>query len=214
MPISIAMADDHRLFLKSLSLLITSLKDFIIIAESLNGQELINQIEAKKLEPDIALIDVNMPVMDGVKTTAYLAANHPAVKCVALSMKDEDDIIIAMLKAGCCAYLLKDIDPAELGKALHEVHVKGYYNGDAANINFRRFLLKQQQDELVLTEKEREFIQLACSDLTYKAIAQKMHMAERTIDGYRETLFKKFNVQSRTGMVLEAIRKKFVDINH
>ena len=213
MNITLGIADDHQLFLKSLSLLITSLQDFTILIEAMNGKDLIEKLESKKIEPDIILLDVNMPVMDGRQTAEYLTQKFPAIKLVALSMKDDDATIISMIKAGCCAYLLKDIHPEDLNKALHEIHKKGYYNADAANINYRRLLQhKDKQAELQLTEKEKQFLQLACSDATYKQIASVMHVSERTVDGYRENLFKKLNVQSRTGMALEAIRKNIVSL--
>lgn len=213
MNITIGIADDHQLFLKSLSLLISSLEGFTIIAEGMNGKDLINKLELKKIEPDIILLDVNMPVMDGRQTAEYLTEKYPAIKLVALSMKDDDATIISMIKAGCCSYLLKDIHPEELNKALLEIHKKGYYNSDAANINYRRLLQHQDKEkELQLTDKEKEFLKLACSDATYKQIAATMHVSERTVDGYRENLFKKLNVQSRTGMALEAIRRNFVSL--
>lgn len=213
MNITIGIADDHQLFLKSLSLLISSLEGFTIIAEGMNGKDLINKLALKKIEPDIILLDVNMPVMDGRQTAEYLTEKYPAIKLVALSMKDDDATIISMIKAGCCSYLLKDIHPEELNKALLEIHKKGYYNSDAANINYRRLLQHQDKEkELQLTDKEKEFLQLACSDATYKQIAATMHVSERTVDGYRENLFKKLNVQSRTGMALEAIRRNFVSL--
>ena len=213
MKITLGITDDHQLFLKSLSLLISSLEDFTILIEAMNGKDLIEKIETKKIEPDIILLDVNMPVMDGRQTAELLTKKYPAIKLVALSMKDDDATIISMIKAGCCSYLLKDIHPEELNKALHEIYKKGYYNSDAANINYRRLLQHQErQNELQLTDKEKHFLQLACSDATYKQIASAMNVSERTVDGYRENLFKKLNVQSRTGMALEAIRRSLVTI--
>ena len=213
MNIKLGITDDHQLFLKSLSLLISSLKDFTIVVEAMNGKDLIEKLESKKIEPDIILLDVNMPVMDGVQTADYLRIHFPAVKTVALSMKDDDATIISMIRAGCCAYLLKDIHPDELDKALHEIHTKGYYNADAANINYRRLLQHQdKQNELHLSDKEKQFLQLACGDATYKQIASTMNVSERTVDGYRENLFRKLDVQSRTGMALEAIRRNLVSL--
>jgi len=213
MNITLGIVDDHQLFLKSLSLLITSLEDFTIIVEAMNGKDLIDKIESKKIEPDIILLDVNMPVMDGRQTAEYLTQKFPAIKLVALSMKDDDATIISMIKAGCCSYLLKDIHPEELNKALHEIYKKGYYNSDAANINYRRLLQHQEkQNEFQLSEKEKQFLQLACSDATYKQIASVMNVSERTVDGYRENIFRKLNVQSRTGMALEAIRRNIVSL--
>src|SRR6186713_2561332 len=185
MKITLGLVDDHQLFLKSLSLLISSLEDFSILVEAMNGKDLIEKLEAKKIEPDIILLDVNMPVMDGKQTAEYLTQKFPAIKLVALSMKDDDATIISMIKAGCCSYLLKDIHPDDLDKALHEIYSKGYYNADAANINYRRLLQHQEkQNELHLSDKEKEFLQLACSDATYKQIASTMNVSERTVDGY------------------------------
>ncbi len=212
MKIRLAIADDHQLFLKSLSLLIDTFKSFVIVAEALNGKALIEKIKSCQQEPDIVLLDVNMPVMDGRQTAQFISAHHPAIKIIALSMQDDDESIIAMIKAGCCAYIVKDIHPDELEKALYEVYKKGYYNADALNIYYRRMLHSGKQNEMLLNEKEKQFLQLACSDATYKEIALAMKVTERAVDGYRENIFRKLNVQSRTGMALEAIRKRLVTI--
>lgn len=213
MNIKIGIVDDHQLFLKSLSLLISGFKDFTIVVEALNGKDLLDKMQLKKVEPDILLVDVNMPVMNGIATAEHFAEHHPLIKIVALSMKDDDTTIIAMLKAGACAYLLKDIHPDTLEKALLEIYNSGFYNADTANINYRRLLQHNlKEPPLKLSEKESQFLQLACSDQTYKQIAAEMHLSERTIDGYREALFQKLNVQSRVGMALEAIRRNLVSL--
>lgn len=211
MKIHIGVVDDHQLFLKSLSVLIDSFSAFDMILDALNGASLLGKLEAAQIIPDILLIDVNMPVMDGVKTATAVSARYPQIRLVALSMKDDDMSVINMLKAGCCAYLLKDIHPDELEKALTEIHTKGYYNADVSNINYRR-LIHKIKEEVVFSDKERTFLKLACSDLTYKQISAEMHLSERTIDGYREALFEKLNVQSRVGMVLEALRRDLVSL--
>jgi DNA-binding NarL/FixJ family response regulator len=211
MNINIGIADDHQLFLKSLSLLISGFSGFNIVAEAMNGKEMLDKLAQLPAPPDILLLDVNMPVMDGAKATEAALKLYPTVKVVALSMKDNDATIIEMLKAGCCAYLLKDIHPTELEKALREIYTTGIYYNDASNVNYRRLLLQSEQKQ-TLTDREREFLSLACSDLTYKAIAAKMNVTERTVDGYREILFNKLNVQSRTGMVLEALRRQLVTL--
>ena len=212
MKINIGIVDDHQLFLKSLSILIESFPTFAIVIDALNGESLLNKLATAPVKPDILLLDVNMPVMDGTQTAAAVAAKYPAIKLVALSMKDDDTTVINMIKAGCCAYLLKDIHPNELEKALTEIHLKGYYNADVSNINYRRLILKTKEEETVFSEREKTFLKLACSDLTYKQISLQMHLSERTIDGYREALFEKMNVQSRVGMVLEALRRNLVSL--
>jgi len=210
MKITIGIADDQQLFLRSLSSLISSFDDFEVIIEALNGEELLKYIEVLKTLPDIILIDVQMPVMDGPAVVAKIAANYPSIKTVALSMKEDDHSILRMLRAGCSAYLLKDLHPKELEKALLEVRETGYYNSDTFSVHYRRLLRKQDNDEIKLTDREKAFLRLACSDFTYKEIASKMFLSEKTIDGYREALFLKLNVKSRTGMALEAIRQNLV----
>src|SRR3954466_10518393 len=212
MKINIGIVDDHQLFLKSLSVLIESFPTFKIVLDALNGEGLLNKLATAETLPDILLLDVNMPVMDGANTATIISSKYPEIKMIALSMKDDDVSVIEMIKAGCCAYLLKDIHPDELEKALNEVYTKGYYNADVSNINYRRLILKTNEQEIVFTERERTFLKLACSDLTYKQIAMQMHLSERTIDGYREALFQKMNVQSRTGMALEALRRNLVSL--
>lgn len=211
--ISVAIADDHQLFLKSLSILISGIGGFSVATEALNGQDLMNKLQNLAQPPDIVLLDVNMPVMNGVETAVAVAAKYPGIKIIALSMKDDDSSIIDMLKAGCCCYLLKDIHPTELEKALVEIYKNGFYNADALNLRYRRMLLKPDiAKNVMLTEKEKRFLQLACSDFTYKQIAMQMHVSERTVDGYREALFEKLSVQSRTGMALEGIRRNLVTL--
>jgi DNA-binding NarL/FixJ family response regulator len=213
MKISVAIADDQLLFLKSLESLINSFRDCETVIDSLNGDELLKALELTNPLPDIALIDVNMPVMNGEETARRISEKYPLIKIVALSMKDDDTTIIKMLKVGCSAYLLKDIHPHELEKALYEIHTTGFYNADAVNLNYRRLILKKEQaDRPLLTDRELTFLQLSCSDLTYKQIASQMFLSERTVDGYRESVFQKLNVQSRVGMVLEGIRKNLVSI--
>ena len=210
MQIPIGIVDDHQLFLKSLGLMLESFKEYKVVLMALNGKDLQEKIMINDL-PEIILIDVNMPVMDGIATATWLNQKYPSIKLVALSMNDTDKAIIGMIKAGCCAYLLKDTHPNELEKALHEILTKGFYNADVSNINYRR-LLQAEKDDLHITEKEKIFLQHTCSDMTYKQIAAMMGLSERTIDGYRENLFQKFRVQSRVGLVLEAIRKDLVKL--
>jgi DNA-binding NarL/FixJ family response regulator len=210
MKITIGIADDQQLFLRSLSNLINSFADFEVIIEALNGEELLKSIALLEALPDIILMDVKMPVMDGPTAVTELTATHPHIKTIALSMKEDDHSILSMLRAGCSAYLLKDVHPKELENALKEVYNTGYYNSDSFSTHYRRLLRNQGNDGLKLTDREKAFLKLACSDFTYKEIASKMFLSEKTIDGYRESLFQKLNVKSRVGMALEAIKLDLV----
>lgn len=213
MEVKIGIVDDHTLFRQSLAMVVNStFTGFTTILQASNGKELLKLLETG-LSPDIILLDVTMGEMNGMEAAAEVKKNYPKIKMAALSTHDKDQIIINMLRAGCCAYLQKDIDHTELKRALEEIHTFGYYNGDLANIKFRRLMLTSlQQSSVNATSREMEFLQLASTDLTYKQIASEMKVAERTVDGYRADLFEKLKVQSRVGMVMEAIRNGWVCI--
>lgn len=211
MKTTIGIVDDHQLFLKSLGLMLNSFKIYDVVVEALNGKDLQEKLAQNKKIPSIMLIDVNMPEMNGIETAKWMSAAYPDCKLVALSMNDSDTVIIDMIKAGCCAYLLKETHPDELEKALAEINSKGFYNADASNINFRR-LLQSEKEAIHINEKEKQFLQYACSDLTYREIAALMFLSERTIDGYREALFRKLKVESRVGLAMEALRKGLVSL--
>lgn len=211
MKTTIGIVDDHILFSSSLSLMLKSFRDYEVVIEAQNGKDLQEKISTLPLLPSLLLIDVNMPVMNGLETARWVNSQFPEIKLVALSMNDTDKTVIDMFKAGCCAYLLKETHPDELEKALQEIIQKGYYNADASNINFRR-LLEAEKEAVLISEREMVFLQYACSDMTYKEIASLMNLSERTIDGYREALFGKLKVQSRVGLAMEAIRKGLVSL--
>ncbi len=213
MKIKIGLVDDHQLFLKSVCLMLESFGNFEVVTEACHGADLQEKMSCNQIVPDLMLIDVNMPVMDGVETTIWLNKHYPDIKLAALTMNDTDHSIIKMFKAGCCAYLLKDIHPSELENALKHIIEKGYYNGDSNNVQFRKLLMKAyENDEVKISTRELEFLQHACSDLTYKQVASEMNLSERTIDGYREALFQKLHVQSRVGLCLEAVRREYVKL--
>jgi DNA-binding NarL/FixJ family response regulator len=151
--------------------------------------------------------------MNGLQTAKWLHTTYPSVRMVALTMHEIEQTVIEMLKAGCCSYLVKNTHPEQLEKALIEIYLKNYFNSDINNTNLSELMLHNRYSStLVVGEREQEFLRYASSDLTYKEIASIMDLSQRTIDGYRESLFSKFNVQSRTGMVLEGIKRGLVKI--
>ena len=213
MKVPVGIVDDHQLFLKSLGLMLSGFENYLVTVEALNGKDLQQKIQAAEIVPEIILLDVNMPVMDGVETAAWLRVNYPDIKTVALSVNNTDKSIISMIRAGCCAYLLKDIHPSELEKALNEINVKGYYNADASNINYRRLIMyEDKNDPRFITEKEKQFLHFACQAMSNKQIAEAMSVSERTADGYCTSLFSKLGVHSRVGLVIEAIKRELVKL--
>lgn len=210
--IRVGVVDDHQLFTTSLTLLINGFLRFEVVVEASHGKDLQKKIAHVKPLPDIFLIDVNMPIMDGQATAHWLVEKYPQIKLVALSMNDQEESIIQMFRAGCCAYLFKDMHPKELERALDQVHARGYYSPENGAIDFQQLFQNSVREEPEFTQREREFLKLCCSELTYKEIARKMDISEHTVDGYREILFRKLNVTSRTSMVLKALRKKIIKV--
>lgn len=208
--IRIGIADDHQLFVKSVSLLLHAIGGFEVVLEAANGHALMDALAKSNQPPDIILLDVNMPLMNGIETAAALIKTYPLIKVVALSMNTDDISLIGMIRNGCCAYLMKDNSPAELQKALQEVHSKGYYNSENMQHNMHKLMTQNTQD--LFSEKELQFIKLACSDDTYREIAVKMSVSERSVDMYREKVFEKLGVNTRTGMALEAVRRKIYSL--
>ena len=213
----LALADDHTMLRKGLANLINSFDGFETIIEAANGKQLIEKLDAKKL-PDIVLLDVNMPEMDGYETANWLRKTYPQINVLALSMMDSESAIIRMIKNGAKGYILKDMEPAELKEALQAVVTKGYYYNELVTGKLIFSINKIGNDEkeihtfINLNDKEVQFLKLAATELTYKEIADRMNVGVRTIDGYRDNLFEKLSVKSRVGLVLFAIRNKIVII--
>lgn len=214
MPTTIAIADDHRLLAQALSDLIQKFDGYEVMYVAENGLDLLRYVKRKQI-PDILLLDLNMPEMDGFETARYLQEHHPDIKIIALSMFDRGDQIARMIQYGVRGYLLKGCRPSELHLALDDVRTKGFHYSEFLTEKLIRNLqLVNQQGTttLQLNERELAFLRHSCSDLTYVEIADKMCVAPRTVDGYREGLFQKMNVKSRVGMVLEALRLGLVEL--
>lgn len=210
---TVAIADDHRLIAQSLSHLINDIPGFQVIFQSANGSALLETLSIEKRLPDIAILDINMPVMNGIVTAKEIATRFPQIKMLALSMNDDESSVIQMIRAGCRGYLLKDSTQAELERAMLDILEKGFYYSDYVTGKLIHTIHKEEKNQeqgFKLTEREMEFIRYAASEMTYKEIANTMKLSERTIDGYRESLFEKLQVKSRVGLVLFAIRLGWV----
>lgn len=202
---SIIIVDDHKLFAQSLQVLVNSFEGFEVIEVFKNGKELLDYLQEDHEEPDIILLDMRMPVMDGMETMSWLKEKKPSQKVLALTVDQEDDTIIKMLKLGCRGYLLKDIDPEEFEHALNSIIQYGYYS----NKTISEALSHEEQKEKyeMLTSRELKFIRYACSENTYKEIAEEMNLSPKTIDGYRESIFSKLGIKSRVGLVMFAVKE-------
>ena len=215
--IKVALADDHILLRKGLAGVVDSFGDYAVLFEADNGQHFTQQIK-KHGEPDIVLMDINMPEMDGYATAQWIKQHYPLVNVIALSMYDNENAIIRMFKAGAKGYILKDSEPPELKNALDSVRQKGYYYSELVTGRLIHSINKMDDDNSEikilneLNDREIEFLKHACTEMTYKGIAEKMHLSPRTIDGYRDTLFEKLEIKTRVGLVMYAIKNNIVTV--
>jgi DNA-binding NarL/FixJ family response regulator len=209
--IKVALADDHVLVRNGLAGLVTNL-GYTVQFQSSNGNDFIKKFNAQN-PPDIVLMDINMPDMDGYATTLWLRNNHPTVNVLALSMYEDDYAIIRMFKSGARGYILKDVEPVALKRAIDDVVTKGVHYTELVTGKLLHSIYAGDAQVLNINEKEIEFLKLASTEMTYKEIAEKMNVSPRTVDGYRDTLFEKLNIKNRVGLVLFAIRHNFVQVN-
>lgn len=208
--IPIALVDDHRLFRSGLASLIQDLRKYTIIFEAGDGEEMTRKITTK-LKPQIILLDINMPNMDGIATAKWLQQMHPDIKIIVLSMFEDAEKVLTMIKLGVRGYLLKDSEPHEFEQALERVSDdEVYYPSFVTKHLIHSF--NGNKNDIKLNARELEFIKLASTELTYKEIADQMCISARTVDGYRDALFEKLQVKSRVGLVLYALKNKLIEL--
>lgn len=205
----IAMADDHVMIRQALAGLVESFGEYRVILQAATGKELLDKLDAGNL-PELILLDISMPEMNGIQTAKALSKQYPEIKILALSMMDDENSVVSMVRNGARGYILKDAEPAALQKAMDDVLTRGFHYSEL--VTGRMFHNLQKNDHpdqsyaAKLSDREIEFLKLSCSELTYKEIADQMHVSPRTVDGYRDALFEKLGVKSRVGLVLYAIK--------
>lgn len=211
---TIILADDHILLRNALAALINSFPEFKVITMAGDGTEVIKAIEDGYI-PDIAIIDISMPKMNGYETTTWLHKNYPDIKILILSMFDAEITLIRLLQMGVRGFMKKDIHPDELRNALLSVAGDGFYyshqtTGKLGNLLKRNNDNNMPIDKSILSDPELIFIKLACTELTYKEIASEMKLSPRIIDNYRDSLFDKLNIKSRVGLAIYAVKNGMV----
>ncbi len=211
---TIVIVDDHLLFAQSLESLISKLEAYEVLAILKNGKELTKYYLHKRKIPDLVLLDVKMPVMDGIQTMKWLKENRPDQKVLALTMEDDEDTILKMIRSGAKGYLLKDIHPENFQFAMKMVIEQGFYYSGKIEIALRHSEASESTKDLhdKLTDKERVFLKHACSEHTYRDIAVEMNLSPKTIENYRETVFRKLEVKTRVGLVIYCMKNKLFKI--
>lgn len=207
----IAIVDDHAMFRKGLAALINLFPGCTVLFDAGNGNDCIEKIDPNQL-PDIVLMDISMPEMDGFATTAWLQKNHPSVKVLALSTMDAETAIIKMIKSGAKGYILKDADAAELKTAFDELMSQGFFYNEAITRKVMQAVTQLADKKnktgtfITLTNREIDFLKLSCTELSYKEIAEKMFVSARTVEGYRDALCEKLQLKSRVGLAMYAVK--------
>lgn len=213
--IRVAIADDHKIFRNGVILSLRNYTNIKFVLEAENGEELLNNI--KQADPHVVLMDLRMPIKDGIEATKFINKNYPHIAVLVLTMHEDDKFVSHLMENGACGYLLKSTDPQEIRKAIIEVATKGYYLTNFVN----RILLKRAHSKnksiapltnsLEITEKEKEVIRYICMEFTSQEIGDKMNMSPRTVESIKERLMEKFGVKNTAGLVFFAVKNELVD---
>jgi two-component system, NarL family, response regulator NreC len=212
--IRLLIADDHEIFRDGLALMLSKQQDIQLVGQAGNGRELISLVS--ELRPDVVMTDVKMPMMDGIEATRFLLGQFPDLKIIALSMFDEENLIVDMLEAGAKGYLLKNADKQEILDAIHSVFEERQYychhtsSKLATLISRSRFNPYKKKEVLSFTDREIEIIRLICQQLTAQEIAEKVFLSKRTVEGHRTRILEKMNVKNTAGVVIYALKHRIV----
>ncbi|MBO0938725.1 response regulator transcription factor [Fibrella sp. HMF5335] len=215
--IKLALVDDHNLFRRGIASILGQVADFDLVLEASNGQEFIDKIPRKM--PDVVLLDLQMPVLDGTATADYLREHYPLIKIIVLTMHDEDRMVLHLLEKGVSGYLLKDSDPDEVERAIRKVMDEGVYlNEFVSRAMLRKMtnkttVVKQPalyNSKILLSEREKEVLKLICEGLSTAEISDKIFLSPRTVEGHRLRILEKTGTKNTAGMVAYAFKNDLV----
>lgn len=213
--IKVAIADDHKIFRKGVILSLRPYTNIKFVLEAENGEELLSGLQAA--QPDVVLMDLRMPVKDGIEATKSISKQYPHMHVIVLTMYEDERFVSHLMENGANGYLLKSADPGEIKKAIVEVMARGYYLNNFVN----KVLLKKSHartktipslsNEVVISDKEREVLRLLCMEFTATEIAQKMEISPRTVEAIKDRLMERFNVKNTAGLVFFAVKNNLID---
>ncbi len=212
--IKVAIADDHQIFRKGVILSLRPFNNIKFVLEAENGNELLANMPVA--EPNVVLMDLRMPMKDGIETTKVLSKQYPHVNVIVLSMYEDERFVYHLMENGAHGYLLKNAEPQEIRRAIMEVHEKGYYLNNFVN----RILLKRTHkqnvvpsigSEITLTDKEKDVLKFICMEFTAQEIAQKMEISPRTVEAIKDRLMERFGSKNTAGLVFFAVKNNLVD---
>ena len=218
-PIKVAIADDHKIFRKGVILSLRPYTNLKFVLEAENGQDLINLLAATADEekPEVILMDLRMPQKDGIETTKFIAKQYPNIHIIALTMYEDERFVSHMMEIGANGYLLKSADPSEIKKAIMEVKAKGYYLNNFVNrillkkSHARQKVLPSLNNEITITDRERDVIKYICMEFTAQEIAQKLEVSPRTVEAIKDRLMERFGAKNTAGLVFYAVKNNLID---
>ena len=215
--IKLALVDDHNLFRRGIASILGQVSDFELVLEASNGQEFIDKISRRV--PDVVLLDLQMPVLDGTATADYLREHYPLIKIIVLTMHDEDRMVLHLFEKGVSGYLLKDSDPDEVEKAIRKVMDEGVYLNEFVSRAMLRKMtnktaaVKQSalyNSKILLSEREKEVLKLICEGMSTVEIGDKVFLSPRTVEGHRLRILEKTGTKNTAGMVAYAFKNDLV----
>ena len=215
MSIKIVIADDYKIYRDGLKVGLSADENLEVIAEADNGEELLKTLES--FSPDVIIMDLKMPIMDGMEATKAVRKKYPSIKVLVVTMYEDDKFIIHMMENGANGYLLKNAEPDEIRKSIYAVHENGYYFNDVVNkALLKKLVLKNNlkpsfNQNVELTERELEVLKLICEEKTATEIAKDIFLSPRSVEGIRQRLIEKVGVRNTAGLVMFAVKNNMVD---
>jgi len=213
--IKIIIADDYKIFREGLKVGLSADEGLEVMGEADNGEDLIKLLET--VTPDIILMDLKMPIMDGMEATKIVRKKYPAMKVLVVSMYEDDKFIIHLMENGANGYLLKNAEPDEIRRSIYAVHENGYYFNDLVNkALLKKLVLKNNlkpsfNQNIDLTEREQEVLKMICEEKTAAEIAKEIFLSPRSVEGIRQRLIEKIGVRNTAGLVMFAVKNGIVD---
>lgn len=213
--IKIIIADDYKIFREGLKVGLSADDRLEVMAEADNGEDLVKLLETNT--PDVILMDLKMPIMDGMEATKIVRKKYPAMKVLVVSMYEDDKFIIHLMENGANGYLLKNAEPDEIRRSIYSVHENGYYFNDLVNkALLKKLVLKNNlkpsfNQNIDLTEREQEVLKMICEEKTAAEIAKEIFLSPRSVEGIRQRLIEKIGVRNTAGLVMFAVKNGIVD---
>ncbi|MEY3921246.1 MAG: hypothetical protein RL634_1007 [Bacteroidota bacterium] len=213
--IRVGIADDHKIFRKGIILSLRQYTNISFVLEAENGEDLLSQLKSN--QPDLVLLDLRMPGKDGIETTKEISKLYPHIKILIITMFEDERYVSHLMENGANGYLLKNAEPAEIKKAIMEAYVRGYYLNNFVN----RILLKKStsriknapslNNEIVMSDREKEVVRLICREYTAAEIAEKLSISPRTVESIKDRLMERFGLKNTAGLVFFAVKNELID---